>query len=87
MRCNNCGKGIQYGHNVSHSKRRTRKIWKPNLHVFHMQKTMISSRKKVKLCTSCLRRAKEEMKVLLQKETIRQMADKIHAPQVSTTNL
>lgn len=53
MKCANCGKGIMYGHNVSHSKRRTRKIFKPNLHA---SRIMINGRAmRVKLCTKCLR--------------------------------
>ncbi|HZE87592.1 MAG TPA: 50S ribosomal protein L28 [Methylomirabilota bacterium] len=53
MKCNNCGKGVMYGHNVSHSKRRTRKIFKPNLHVARI--TVGSQSMKVRLCTKCLR--------------------------------
>jgi large subunit ribosomal protein L28 len=30
-RCELTNKGKQFGHNVSHSKRRTNRIWKPNL--------------------------------------------------------
>jgi len=30
-KCEVTGKGKQFGHNVSHSKRRTQKVWKPNL--------------------------------------------------------
>ena len=30
-KCDITGKTKQFGHNVSHSKRRTQKIWKPNL--------------------------------------------------------
>lgn len=52
-KCNNCGKGILYGHNVSHSKRRTRKIFKPNLHVARI--VVDGQSMKVKLCTKCLR--------------------------------
>ncbi len=53
MKCNNCGKGVMYGHNVSHSKRRTRKIFKPNLHTARI---LISGRfMRIKLCTKCLR--------------------------------
>ncbi|MCL5113829.1 MAG: 50S ribosomal protein L28 [Patescibacteria group bacterium] len=53
MKCENCAKGIMYGHNVSHSKRRTRKIFKPNLHT---AKVMIGGTvKKMKLCTKCVR--------------------------------
>src|SRR5438445_1558141 len=31
-RCDICGKGPQYGHNVSHSKVRTKRRFMPNLH-------------------------------------------------------
>jgi len=53
MKCANCGKGVMYGHNVSHSKRRTRKIFKPNL---HESRVLINGqRRRLKLCTKCLR--------------------------------
>ena len=29
--CEICGKGRQFGHNVSHSKRRTNRSWRPNI--------------------------------------------------------
>ncbi|OGH13632.1 MAG: 50S ribosomal protein L28 [Candidatus Levybacteria bacterium RIFCSPLOWO2_02_FULL_37_10] len=53
MKCENCGKGIMYGHNVSHSKRRTRRIFKPNLHKAKVVVGGIS--KRMKLCSKCLR--------------------------------
>lgn len=54
--CFNCGKGVLYGHNVSHAKNRTRKIFKPNL---HLARIMIGGlNKKVKLCTKCQRKLK-----------------------------
>lgn len=57
MKCVNCGKGVMYGHNVSHAKNRTRKIFKPNL---HSAKIVINgARQSVKLCTKCLRLLKE----------------------------
>jgi large subunit ribosomal protein L28 len=60
-KCANCGKGIMYGHNVSHSKRRTRKIFKPNLHVARI---MVNGRSmRVKLCTKCQRMFKNATKV------------------------
>ena len=31
VKCDVTGKGKQFGHNVSFSQRKTRKIWKPNL--------------------------------------------------------
>ncbi len=67
-RCFNCGKGIMVGHNVSHAKNRTRKVFKPNLHV---AKIMVEGRSmSVRLCTKCLRMykgkstmARKEMKL------------------------
>lgn len=53
MKCANCGKGVMYGHNVSHSKRRTRKIFKPNLHETRV--LIAGQRRRLKLCTKCLR--------------------------------
>jgi len=51
--CEICGKGPQYGHNVSHSKRRTNRRWMPNL-----QKTIITvdgQPKRITVCSRCLR--------------------------------
>ena len=59
MKCAQCGKGVMYGHNVSHSKRRTRKIFKPNLHMTRVHLGGIS--KRVRLCTKCQRIVKEMM--------------------------
>lgn len=53
MKCANCGKGVMYGHNVSHAKNRTRKIFKPNLHAARI--LIGGNRKKMRLCTTCLR--------------------------------
>jgi large subunit ribosomal protein L28 len=53
MKCANCGKGVMYGHNVSHSKRRTRKIFKPNLHETRV--LIGGQRRRMRLCTKCLR--------------------------------
>lgn len=52
-KCQNCGKGIMYGHNVSHSKRRTRRIFKPNLHTAMIVVGGVSRR--MKLCAKCMR--------------------------------
>ena len=53
--CDSCGKGIQRGNLVSHAKNRVKRVRKPNLHAV----TVLKSGKKVKvrLCTSCLRKA------------------------------
>ena len=52
-KCEICGKGPQFGHNVSHSKRRTNRRWLPNI-----QKATIEIEgrvRKVSICTRCLR--------------------------------
>lgn len=56
LKCDNCGKGIMYGHNVSHAKNRTRKIFKPNLHKARILVNGIY--KSMRLCTKCLRKLK-----------------------------
>ena len=57
MQCESCQKGVMYGHNVSHSKRRTPRVFKPNLHV---ARVMVGGRVvKKKLCTKCLRMYKK----------------------------
>jgi large subunit ribosomal protein L28 len=30
-KCSICGKGVTFGHNVSHSNRKTNRTWKPNI--------------------------------------------------------
>ncbi len=53
-RCQITGKKPSFGNNVSHSKRRTRRTWKPNI----QKVTIVDSdgtRRKVRVCTSHLR--------------------------------
>lgn len=57
LKCANCNKGVMYGHNVSHAKNRTRKIFKPNLHPAKINIGGVSRR--VRLCTKCLRMYKK----------------------------
>jgi large subunit ribosomal protein L28 len=57
MKCMYCGKGVMYGHNVSHSKRRTPRVFKPNLHSARIKTTTGFVR--LKLCTKCLRSLKK----------------------------
>lgn len=60
MKCANCGKGVMYGHNVSHSKRRTKRLFKPNLHEVRI--SVGNLKQKMKLCTKCLRQIKSATK-------------------------
>lgn len=52
-RCEICGKGPQYGHNVSHSKRRTNRRFLPNLQTGMV--SMGGRMVKARVCTRCLR--------------------------------
>lgn len=55
-KCAICGKAGQFGHNVSHAKNRTQRMWQPNL-----QKVKIileGKPQKVYVCTRCLRSKK-----------------------------
>jgi len=70
-----CGKGVMYGHNVSHSKRRTPRVFKPNLHSARVKTTTGFVR--LKLCTKCLRTLKKirvEEPVEIPTETVPQTA-------------
>lgn len=57
-KCANCGKGILYGHNVSHAKNRTKRLFKPNL---HSGRVMFEGKlQRVRLCVKCLRMLKKK---------------------------
>jgi large subunit ribosomal protein L28 len=55
--CEICGKGKQFGHNVPFSKKKTNKVWKPNLQRQYIN--LGDSRVQVKICTQCLRTLKK----------------------------
>ncbi len=52
-KCAICGKGPQYGHNVSHSKVRTNRRFLPNLQMGTV--TIHGKTVRAKVCTRCLR--------------------------------
>lgn len=56
--CEISGKGKMYGHNVSFSQRKTRKVFKPNI----QKRTMIvdGRKQKVNVSTSALRTMKKK---------------------------
>ena len=58
-RCAICDKGAHFGINVSHSHRRTNKMWKSNIKSVRV-KTENGNPKKMYVCTSCLRSGKVE---------------------------
>ena len=52
-KCDICGKGVQFGHNVSHSNRKTNAMWKAN--VKRVKCKLNGGAKRMHVCTSCLR--------------------------------
>ncbi len=54
--CDICGKGPGFGNNVSHSHRRTRRRWNPNIQ--RVRATVSGTPKRVNVCTSCIKAGK-----------------------------
>lgn len=52
-KCDICGKGVQFGNNVSHSNRKTKTIWKAN--VQSVKCKVNGGNKKLHVCTRCIR--------------------------------
>jgi len=53
--CEICGKGPVVGQNVSHANNKTKKVWYPNLQKMKVIDPGTGSRRRVKVCTRCLR--------------------------------
>jgi large subunit ribosomal protein L28 len=54
--CDVCGKGPGFGHNISHSHRRTKRRWNPNI---QRVRTLVGATpKRLNVCTSCLKAGK-----------------------------
>lgn len=58
-KCAICGKSVHFGNNVSHSHRKSRKMWKSNLKNVRV-KTDKGGTQRMYVCTSCLRSGKVE---------------------------
>ena len=52
-RCFYCGKGPQFGNNVSHANNRTRRIFKPNLQ--RVRAVVDGTPRRVRVCSSCMK--------------------------------
>ncbi len=52
-KCEFCGKGVAFGIKVSHSHRRSNRMWKPNIR--RVRAIVNGEHKKVYACTRCLR--------------------------------
>ena len=57
-KCAVCEKGAYFGNNVSHSHRRSNKMWKSNIKSVRVK--VNGGTKKMYVCTSCLRSDKVE---------------------------
>lgn len=55
-KCCICGKGVTFGHNVSHSERKTSRTWKPNIRKVRIDDN--GTHKTVSICSRCLRSGK-----------------------------
>ena len=55
-KCSVCGKSVLFGNAVSHSHRRSNKMFKPNVKRVNIQTE--TGNKRVYVCTSCLRSGK-----------------------------
>jgi len=53
-RCDICGKGPQFGAQISHSHRVTKRVRYPNLHVIKIKEN--GRTKKIKVCSKCLKK-------------------------------
>ena len=54
--CDVCGKGPGFGHSISHSHRRTKRRWNPNIQ--RVRAMVGKSPKRLNVCTSCLKAGK-----------------------------
>jgi large subunit ribosomal protein L28 len=54
--CELCGKGPQFGNNISHAHNVTRRRWNPNLQ--SVKAKVGVAIKRVRVCTSCIRGGK-----------------------------
>ncbi len=60
-KCEVCGKGVSFGIQVSHSHRRSNRMWKANIR--SVKALVNGTPKKVKVCSRCLRSGKVQRAV------------------------
>ncbi len=56
MKCELCGKGPQFGNNISHAHNTTRRRWSPNLQA--VKAKILGGSKRMRVCTSCIKAGK-----------------------------
>ena len=55
-KCELCGKGPQFGNNVSHANNKTRRRWDPNLQ--EVKARVGTASRRIRVCTSCIKTGK-----------------------------
>ena len=60
MKCDICGKTPAFGNTISHSKRHTNRSWEPNVNPAII--IIDGKKKRLKLCTRCIRNQHKEAK-------------------------
>lgn len=60
-KCQICDKKTSHGNNVSHSHRKTKRTWKPNIQ--KVRAVVGGTTKSIYVCTSCLRSGKVQRSV------------------------
>lgn len=60
-KCEVCGKGVAFGIKVSHSHRRSNKMWKPNIR--RVRAVVDGTPQRVYVCSRCLRSGKVQRAV------------------------
>jgi len=55
-KCDLCGKGPQFGNNISHANNTTRRRWNVNLQP--VKATVGGVSKRIRVCTSCIKTGK-----------------------------
>jgi large subunit ribosomal protein L28 len=54
--CDICGKGPQFGNNISHAHNKTKRRWNVNLRPVRAR--VMGTSKRMRVCTGCLRSGK-----------------------------
>jgi large subunit ribosomal protein L28 len=57
-KCDICGKGVQFGHNVSHSNIKTKRKWKANIR--KIKCLVKGAAKRQNVCTVCMKSGRVE---------------------------
>ncbi|HLS03069.1 MAG TPA: 50S ribosomal protein L28 [Beutenbergiaceae bacterium] len=55
-KCDVCAKGPSFGHNISHSNRKTKRRWNPNIQTVRTK--INGTSKRLNVCTSCIKAGK-----------------------------